>query len=181
MERLLIEAQAASDPFAEELRDSMMPFWEALTALERAALQARTGATPEEMNQTVIRDANGPISENRALVAYLVLERALMESEQRADPFVDDLRDALLPFWDAVGAEDRAALQARTGSAMDELNPTTIEELATHIVSVVPWIVGGSIAASLDIEGPATPRMTITLNDTLPVVSIDHPYGKVAA
>lgn len=181
LERLLIEAEAANDPFAEELQDSMMPFWEALTAVERAALQARTGATPEEMNQTVIRDASGPISENRALVAYLVLERVLMECEQRADDFAEHLRDALIPFWEAVAAADRAALQARTGSAMGELNPTSIEELATHVVTVVPWIVGGSIVASLDIERTATPRMATTLQDTLPVVSIDRPYGKAAA
>lgn len=179
LERLLIEAEASSDAFADVLGDSMMPFWEALTAAERAALQARTGTDAEQMNQTVIRDASGPITENRALVAYLVLERVLMDCEQHADPLADDLRDALMPFWEAVAPADRVALQARTGTAIDDLNPTRLVELAAQVVVVVPWIVGDSITMPFETERAAAPAVPGKL-DELPTVAIDRPYRTAA-
>ena len=181
LERLLIEAETSNDPFADVLRDSMMPFWEALAAHERAALQARTGTDADELNPTVIRDAGGTVSENRPLVAYLVLERILMDCERAGDPFASDVRDGLIPFWEAVTPADCAALQTRTGSSTEEVNPTIIEELATHVVALVPWLVGGSIISLLDLERSSAPAVTTTLEPALPRLSIDRPYGKAAA
>lgn len=64
----------------------------------------------------------------RRFIAYLLLERLMMEADDEGDGFADELRDTHLdPLWNGLSADEKQALNARAGTETDELNPTRIE------------------------------------------------------
>ncbi len=65
---------------------------------------------------------------NRPLTAYLLLERLAMEADEDEVSFAEFIREQLDAFWDVLSDDDRARLQARRGTTIDDLNPTQIEE-----------------------------------------------------
>lgn len=50
------------------------------------------------------------------LRAYLALERAMVDLDDAGDPVGDDLRDRMDGIWLKLSAEDRAALDCRSGN-----------------------------------------------------------------
>lgn len=50
------------------------------------------------------------------LRAYLALERAMVDLDDAGDPLGDDLRDRMDGIWLKLSAEDRAALDRRSGN-----------------------------------------------------------------
>jgi hypothetical protein len=49
------------------------------------------------------------------LRAYSALERAMVDLDDAGDPLGDELRDRMDPIWLRLSAQDRAALDSRTG------------------------------------------------------------------
>jgi len=74
------------------------------------------------------------------LLAYLTLERGMLELDEQDDPLADRLRDAMDPLWYALTEAERAELDARDFRTPygDRATPGTQAEVVEVPASALP-------------------------------------------